>query len=367
LADILYFCGTYLVVASSWISHYRIITYLRASNNLFVLLNVVFLGSIVFLPIPVALFYHYRNDAGVWQLFAGTQAVTSLTLLLLWIIARADQLLDADTPAEYLRYLTARLLIVVSGTVLSFAVAFFNVLLAEAIFLLLFIVGWSLHGYMYRRRRGAGHLAGTVRMCSITDNMTAVALTFLVTTITAALAANSHQSFSQTLAAVGNALPVYGVTFLIVGFYWLAHHRLFMLIRRHTMTLIWLNFAFLVFIELQPSFNALRSTYPHSQLTAALYAANQALTGLMLLVIWAYAAQRHRLIDQAMDRAQTIAIARRALIMPLLFLLSIALVFYRDSYAFPLWLLVIAVEIAGELTRRLRRGSFQTDGTRAAS
>src|SRR4029079_8794864 len=135
--------------------------------------------------------------------------------------------------------------------------------------------------------------------------------------ITSAGASNSQQSFAQTLAAIWTALPLYGITFLIVGFYWLSPHRLFMLIRRHNMVLIWLNFAFLLFIELQPQFNALHATYPSSPLTKFLYAVNQALCGLMLVVIWVYAAQKHRLIDGTMNRAQSVAIAWRALVPPL--------------------------------------------------
>jgi uncharacterized membrane protein len=354
LVDIALYCGTYLVIASSWISHYRIFTYVRQSSDLFVLLNVVFLGSIVFLPVPVALFYRYTNQAGVWQVFAGTQAVTSTTLLLMWIVARVDHLLDAEIPAVYARYLTARLLIISVGTLLSFAVAFVNILVAEGIFLFLFLLAGLWHALSYRYRGEGGYLAGTTRMCSITDNMTAVALTFLIATITSAGASNSQQPYAQTLAAIGNALPLYGITFLIVGFYWLSHQRLVMLIRRHNMTLIWLNFAFLLFIELQPQFNALHATYPSSPLTSSLYAANQVLCGTMLVVIWIYAAQRHRLIDRTMDRAQSVSIAWRALVLPLLFLLSIAVVFFRNDFAVPLWLLVIGVEVARLALPRLR-------------
>jgi uncharacterized membrane protein len=147
-----------------------------------------------------------------------------------------------------------------------------------------------LRSIYYRRNPGAGYLEGTIRMCSITDNMTAVAITFLIATITGTLQSTIHQPFSTALNAVLAELPVYGFSLLIVGFYWLSHHRIYMVIRRHNMTLIWLNFAFLLCIELQPIFNGLRASYPTSQLTAILYASNQVVTGLMLLMIWLYAA-----------------------------------------------------------------------------
>lgn len=362
LTDVALYVGTYVVVASAWISHYRVFTYLRQSSDLFIALNIVFLASIVFLPVPVTLFYHYTNEAGVWQVFAGTQALTSITLLLMWIVASVDHLLDPQTPAIYRRYVTARLLIISLGTLISFAVAFVSILVAEGIFLCLFILAGLWHVLSYRSRRAHGdhgYLAGTIRMCSITDNMTAVALTFLIVTITSIGASASQQSFTQTLTAIGSALPLYGITLLIVGFYWLSHHRLFMLIRRHNMLLIWLNFVFLLFIELQPQVNLLHSTYPSAPLTSSLYAANQALCGLMLLVIWIYAARRYRLIDQAMSRSQAISIAWRALVPPLLFVLSIASVFFQNNIAVALWLLVIGLEVVRVIASRVRRRSHE--------
>jgi uncharacterized membrane protein len=355
LSDIPFYLITYIVVASSWISHYRIFTYLKRSNSLFIILNILFLASIVFLPVPVLFFYLYGNQTGVWQVFAITQVVTSITLLLMWVVAREDHLLDPDAPSEYQRYTTARLLVIPLGTLISVAVAFYSVILAESIFLVFYILGWFLRTIYYRHNRSAGYLDGTIRMCSITDNMTAVAITFLITTITSTLLSNNQQSFSTALNAVVAELPVYGFTFLIVGFYWLSHHRIYMVIRRHNMTLIWLNFAFLLCIELQPIFNALRATYPKSQLTSILYVSEQAATGLMLLVIWWYAAKGHRLIDKTMDRFEIITFALRALLVPMIFILSIAIILFRNDLAFYFWLLVIVLEVADLVYRRVRR------------
>src|SRR5438874_5902726 len=354
LPKILFFLPTYIVVASSWVSHYRILAYLKRSSSFFIILNVLFLASIVFLPVPVLFFYHYGNQSGVWQVFAVTQMVTSTTLLFMWVVARVDHLLDQDTPTEYLRYTTARLLIIPLGTLLSIGSAFYNVWIAEGIFLAFYVLGWFLHTIYYHSNRRAIYLEGTIRMCSITDNMTAVAITFLIATITSTVLSNSQHAFSTALGAVVEQLPVYGFTFLIVGFYWLSHHRIFMVIRRHNMPFIWLNFAFLVFIELQPIFNALRVTYPTSQTTAILYASEQAATGLMLLVIWWYAAKGHRLIDTTLGRFEIMSFALRALLVPMIFLLSIAIILFRNDLAIYFWLLVIVLEIADLVYRRVR-------------
>jgi uncharacterized membrane protein len=198
-------------------------------------------------------------------------------------------------------------------------------------------------------------------MCSITDNMTAVAITFLITTITGILLSNNQQSFSTALNAVLAELPVYGFSLLIVGFYWLSHHRIFMVIRRHNMTLIWLNFAFLLCIELQPIFNNLHASYPSSQTATLLYISEQAATGLMLLVIWWYAAKRHRLIDRTMERFEIMFFALRALLVPMVFILSIAIILFRNDLAFYFWLLVLVLEVADLVYRRIRRRSHEED------
>jgi len=72
-------------------------------------------------------------------------------------------------------------------------------------------------------------------------------------------------------------------------------------------------FADLLCIELQPVFNALHATSPSSQTTEILYASNQAVTGLMILVIWVFTSSGHRLIDKTMGRPQVVSLALRAL------------------------------------------------------
>jgi len=355
LLKLVFFLATYVIVASSWVSHYLILTYLKRSSSFFIILNVLFLASIVFLPVPVLFFYQYGNQSEVWKLFAITQMVTSTTLLCMWIVARIDHLLDPEIPSEYLKSTTARLLVIPIGTLLSIGAAFYNVWIAEGIFLAFYVLGWSLHNRFSPRNRSAIYLEGTIRMSSISDNMTAVAITFLIATITSIVLSNSQQPFSTALDAVLQQLPVYSFSFLIVGFYWLSHHRIFMLIRRHNMPLIWLNFAFLVCIELQPIFNALRATYPTSQFTSILYVMEQTATGLMLLVIWWYAAKGHRLIDTSMERYDIISFALRALLVPMIFILSIAIILFRNDIAFYFWLLIILLEVADLVYRRVQR------------
>jgi uncharacterized membrane protein len=363
LPDVLVYLFSYIVVTISWISHYHIFTYMKRSNGIFIMLDVLFLASIVFLPVPVALFYLYGNQSVVWILYAATQLVTSTVLLLIWLDARKDHLLDPAIQADFLKVTTLRLLVLPLSALISIGIALYNVQLAVGIFILSYFLGLLLHSLYYRNTRTASVIEGATRLYSITDNMVAVAFTFLITNITGTLAANSHQPLSTMLQAIFEQLQIYGFSLLVVGFYWLSHHRMFTLIRRHNLMLIWLNFAFLLFIELQPVFNYLRASYPNSQIIAAFYASGQAVTGLMLLFVWLYAARRHRLIDTAMSRWQITSLALRFLLPPVIFILSLGVIFFRNKYAIYIWLLVLVLGGADLIYRRVWQRSYQRKGS----
>jgi hypothetical protein len=92
-----------------------------------------------------------------------------------------------------------------------------------------------------------------------------------------------------------------------------------------------------------------------------LYASVQAATGLMLLVIWWYAAKGHRLIDKTMERFDIMFFAFRALLVPIIFILSIAIILFRNNIVIYFWLLVIVVEVIDLVYRRIRRRSHEED------
>ena len=81
----------------------------------------------------------------------------------------------------------------------------------------------------------------------------------------------------------------------------------------------------------------------------------------MLLVIWFYAAKGHRLIDKEMERSQIISIALRALLTPMIFILSIAIILFRNNIVIYFWLLVLVVEVIDLIYRRIRRRSHEKD------
>ena len=63
----------------------------------------------------------------------------------------------------------------------------------------------------------------------------------------------------------------------------------------------------------------------------------------------------HRLIDTSMSRYEIRFFALRALLVPIIFMLSIAIILFRNDLAVYFWLLVIVAEGADLVYRRIRR------------
>ena len=154
----------------------------------------------------------------------------------------------------------------------------------------------------------------------------------------------------------------YVISFLLILSFWVAHHSIFSHIRSYDRSLIWLNSLFLMCIAFLPFPSALLGEYGEQQLVVAIYAASVAITRLMLSAVWWYAYDKPYLVRLDMDQGTARAFHLRALYIPLIFLLSIAISFFSVRAAIYSWvLLVVGDSVFFYLIRRryLRRSSHR--------
>jgi uncharacterized membrane protein len=147
------------------------------------------------------------------------------------------------------------------------------------------------------------------------------------------------------------ALPsifAFGISFLVIGFFWIAHHGIFRYIVAVDRRLIAMNLAFLGVIAFLPYPTNLLSA---SVLTAAVvfYAGCCALAGLLQAAIWWYASRPSAdLADPEAQQVRTLFLAR-ILRVPAVFLLSIPIAFPAPRQAPFVWLLIA---VSGRLITR---------------
>ena len=90
------------------------------------------------------------------------------------------------------------------------------------------------------------------RIIGFSDGVFAIALTLLVLTINVPSNLTSSEEVSAFLRQALPQLVVYAAAFMVIGTFWLRHHRMLMLCRAVDGRMLVLNLVFLAFVSLLP-------------------------------------------------------------------------------------------------------------------
>jgi uncharacterized membrane protein len=187
---------------------------------------------------------------------------------------------------------------------------------------------------------------GLERLIFFSDAVFAIAITLLALEIRLPAGEEllSEAELSAQLVGLWHRYLGYGISFLVIGVFWMAHHRKFRFIQRYDSRLLLLNLLLLMVIAFIPFPASLISEYPYRTATL-FYALVMLLAALLSVAIWWYAARHNRLIDAALDAKQR----RREFFTPLataaVFLLSVGVAFLDPDAAKLTWLLIVPVTL----------------------
>jgi uncharacterized membrane protein len=120
------------------------------------------------------------------------------------------------------------------------------------------------------------------------------------------------------------AIATYALSFIILSVYWTTHQRIFHYIKRADNVLIWLNVFFLLCIAFLPVPTKVLGLQADQQAAVIFYIGSLTVAGLFIILLWWYATSNHRLVEKQLDAALIRHHMQRALIGPLIFVLSIA-------------------------------------------
>jgi uncharacterized membrane protein len=180
---------------------------------------------------------------------------------------------------------------------------------------------------------------GLERLVFFSDAVMAIAITLLA--IDLRVPDIAYSVAATELPARLNALTPrfisFMVSFIVVGIYWMSHHRYFGYIRRSDNRLILLNMVFLFFIACMPFVSSLLGQYGSLPIGVIAYALAVAGTGLSISAVWWYASHQHRLIDATLDAQYIRTRNRVALAVPAVFLLSIPVALYSPVLGMAVW------------------------------
>lgn len=187
---------------------------------------------------------------------------------------------------------------------------------------------------------------GLERLIFFSDAVFAIAITLLALEIRLPASEEliSNAELSAQLVGLWHRYLGYFISFLVIGFFWMAHHRKYLFIKRYDNGLLILNLLILMGIAFIPFPSSVISEYPYRSATI-FYALIMLLVALLYLVIWWYASWHNRLIDPGLDVKQR----RREFITPLataaVFLISIGIAYINADVAKFSWLLIVPVTL----------------------
>ena len=193
---------------------------------------------------------------------------------------------------------------------------------------------------------------GLERLVFFSDAVFAIAITILILDIRlpAGEEAFTNAQLLAQLLGIWQKYLAYIISFLVIGSFWVSHHRKFSYIRRYDGNLLVLNLLLLMAIAFIPFPTSVISEYANSTATI-FYALTMIVAGLLSIALWAYATRHHRLVDAQLDAGFRRQQFLSPLITIVLFSLSIGIAFINDGLARLMWLMIIPV--SGFLRRKM--------------
>lgn len=189
---------------------------------------------------------------------------------------------------------------------------------------------------------------GKGRIEALNDGVFAIAMTLLILNIELP---TGHQNLQDIYGWFYYAIPLffdYGLSFILLAFFWTAQHRQFHWIKRIDDKLLWLNIILLLFIVMVPLSTDLFGEHRTMWPTALFINTNLFLVLVMIYGMWLYASSHPELLDPNLAAEHITFTRRRALmIVPFLSLLAIAL-----SFIVPEWSTVPYIFVPFIMMRR---------------
>ena len=149
-----------------------------------------------------------------------------------------------------------------------------------------------------RRWRFEGeNVAPTQRLETLADGVFAIVMTLLILELSVPVVAEATDTaIGKALAAMWPEFLIYGLSFLVLGVFWLMHKMIFDALEASDPPLIWLNVVFLMIIALLPFSTALVGEYRAVTVVAIVYGSNLTLGFGGCWAMLAYATRGKRLI-----------------------------------------------------------------------
>lgn len=142
----------------------------------------------------------------------------------------------------------------------------------------------------------------TARLEALTDAVFAIAMTLLVLELKLPEAGGGDVlNLGNHLIRLLPNLASFIISFVVLGWYWHAHHTLFQHLKHGSHKLLWLNIFYLLVISLVPFSAALLGRFHAEQIAVVVYSVNMLLAIFIHLLMWRHATRHKQLVEAWVD------------------------------------------------------------------
>ena len=187
---------------------------------------------------------------------------------------------------------------------------------------------------------------GLERLIFFSDAVFAIAITLLALEIRLPEEAGqfNDRELWASLLSLWHEYLAYIISFLVIGSFWIAHHRKYRLIERYDNRLLTLNLLVLMAVAFIPFASSVISVSSNRSATV-FYALTMMVVGLLFTVTWVYASHGNRLISPHTTEQQRRRETFSALSTAFVFMISIALSFVNTDLARLSWMLILPLGV----------------------
>ncbi|WP_299287723.1 TMEM175 family protein [uncultured Mucilaginibacter sp.] len=163
------------------------------------------------------------------------------------------------------------------------------------------------------------------RLEAFSDGVFAIVITLIVLNVKVpdVHIANNNQ-LNQIIRAAAPKLLSFGFSFLVIGIFWIAHHRIFSFAKVVDTPLLWLNLVYLMFNALIPFPASILADNFFMPTTILIYTGTLFLISMMHFIILEYIIKHEDVKHEALTKSIYRSATRSAIIGPVCFILAAA-------------------------------------------
>jgi uncharacterized membrane protein len=183
------------------------------------------------------------------------------------------------------------------------------------------------------------------RLLTFCDGVFAIAITLLVLNLQTP---KQGSALFDQLVKQWTTYASYAASFLLIGIFWINHHRVCRHIKRADRLLLTVNLLFLMCVAVLPFPTAILGQFisqPEKRTAALIYGTTVFVTMVMFDLVW-FSAERHDLIDNGIDPQVRQGMERSYLLGTLIYLFAVALSLVSVELGLALYVLIPALYIS---------------------